>query len=135
MDNGLFDNPMVTNALKALSPEDVEKYKKIGEQMYGSVNFQDSKILNNVPAPVEEAVAYVEEGLKSGLHPKDLDNDELYCLIEAYGEEWYKKYGYTRAEVPEPGLNLDVKEKLDRLIDKKIELEQKKIEKIHKKKR
>ena len=30
----LFNNPMVNNALKAMTPEQIEEYKKIGEHMY-----------------------------------------------------------------------------------------------------
>ena len=76
----LFSNPMVNNALRALSKEQLANYRKIGEEIYGNVNFEDSKILNNMPAPMEEAVAYVEEGIKSGILPRDLDENEIILL-------------------------------------------------------
>ena len=76
----LWNNPMVNNALKAMSKEDLEKYKKIGEQLYGNINFQDSTVINQLTEPVEEAIAYVEEGLKSGLLPEDLEENEEYSL-------------------------------------------------------
>ena len=43
----LFNNPMIEAAMKALSPEDLERYKQIGEAMYGTVDFENSKILDN----------------------------------------------------------------------------------------
>ena len=121
----LFNNPMINNALKAMTPEQLEGYKKIGEQLYGSVNFEDSKILNNMPAPMEEAVAYVEEGLKSGLSPEDLDEDEVVLLCNAYGEDWYLRFGFTKEQVPEPGLSLQVKKSIEKAVQHKIDQEEK----------
>ena len=43
---------------------------------------------------MEEAVSYVVESLKSGLHPKYLTEDEQVLLQAAYGDEWYKEWGY-----------------------------------------
>ena len=47
-----MNSSLVQNALKALTPEQKERYKKMGEDMYGSVNFEDNKILNNMPPPL-----------------------------------------------------------------------------------
>lgn len=116
----IWNNPMVNNALKAMSKEDLEKYKKIGEQLYGSVNFEDSTVVNQLITPADEAVAYIEEGLKSGLLPQDLDENEVILLQQTYGEEWYKKYGFSREEVPEPGLSLQAKKEIDKAIEIKI---------------
>ena len=120
----LFSNPMVNNALKAMTPEQLEGYKKMGEQLYGNINFEDSKIVNNMLVPAEEAVAYVEEGIKSGLLPEDLDENEVILLTNTYGEKWYLRYGFKQEEVPEPGLSLGAKETLEKLIKAKIEKEQ-----------
>jgi len=95
----LFNNPMIDSALKALSPEDLERYKAIGESMYGTVDFQGSKILNNTPAPTYEAAAYLKELLKSGLHPSMMDSDEKRLMIELFGEEWYTEWGYDEADL------------------------------------
>jgi hypothetical protein len=119
----IFSNPMVENALKAMSPEEVANYKKIGEEMYGNINFEDSTIINNIGAPSADAAVYIESGLNSGLHPADLDVNELYCMVDVHGEKWYEKWGYTREEVPEPGLDLNAKKELDKIIEKKIEME------------
>ena len=116
----LFSNPMVNNAIKALSKEQLANYRKIGEEIYGNVNFEDSKILNNMPAPMEEAVAYIEEGIKSGLLPNDLDENEIILLTNAYGDEWYLRYGFKKEEVPEPGLSLPLKELIEKVVKQEI---------------
>jgi hypothetical protein len=120
----LFSNPMINNALKAMTPEQLEGYKKMGEQLYGNINFEDSKIVNNMLVPAEEAVAYVEEGIKSGLLPEDLDENEVILLTNIYGEKWYLRYGFKQEEVPEAGLSLGAKENLEKIIKAKIEKEQ-----------
>lgn len=116
----IWNNPMVNNALKAMSKEDLEKYKKVGEQLYGNVNFEDSTVVNQLITPADEAVAYIEEGLKAGLMPYDLDENEVILLQQTYGDKWYEKYGFSREEVPEPGLSLQVKKDIEQAIETKI---------------
>jgi hypothetical protein len=116
----LFNNPMVNNALKAMTPEQISNYKKLGEHMYGNVNFVDSKIINNVCPPMEESVAYVEEGIKSGLLPCDLTEDEVILLTSAFGPRWFERYNFEEHEVPEAGLSLKVKNDIDEAVMDKI---------------
>jgi hypothetical protein len=49
---------------------------------------------------MEEALAYVVESLKSGIHPAYLSEDEKAMMVAGYGEYWFKKFGY-------PSDNLD----------------------------
>jgi hypothetical protein len=105
----LFNNPMVEKALKSMTPEDREEYKKMGEHMFGSVNFTDSKVINNLPPPVEEAVAYVEQGIKAGLLPEDLEPAEITMLHKALGDKWYEKYGFLASQIPKINLNPEKK--------------------------
>ena len=98
----LFDNPMVRSALKAMSPEERQRYKEIGEQMYGTVNFVDSKIINEMPVPMAEAVAHITHGLRSGLDVSDMDMNEIALMVEGYGKDWYKDFGFEIDELPEP---------------------------------
>ena len=93
-DNNLFNNEVVKNAIKALSPEDVQRYKNIGKELYGTINFPEAKVLNNIPPPMAESCAYVLEGIKSGLHPSMLTEDEKALLLDVYGKGWWTKYGY-----------------------------------------
>lgn len=101
MTNTLFDNPMTRAALNSMSPEERKRYAEIGEKMYGNIDFDKSKILDNPADPQEfsEAVAYVEEQLKSGLHPSMLDDKEKSLLSEIRGQEWYLKWGYTKDDL------------------------------------
>ena len=89
----LFNNPMVQSAKKALTPEQQEEYKRMGEHMYNTIDFE-----NPETDPLAEFAAYVHEGLKSGLHPKDLEEDEVKAMVEFKGDEWYKEYGYDYTE-------------------------------------
>jgi hypothetical protein len=123
----IWDNPMVNNALKALTPEQIEEYKKIGEHMYGNINFVDSKIINKIDAPIEESVAYIEEGIKSGLLPEDLTEDEVSLLCNAYGEKWYERYGFKKNEIPEVGLSLQMKQYIDDAVEYKLDEAKQKI--------
>ena len=116
----LFSNPLVNNALKNMSKEDLENYKKIGEHMYNNINFEDNKVIINLPPPIEEAVAYIETAIKSGLLPNDLDEDEIFCLENAFGTKWYERYGWSREDVAEPGLSMKVKKEIDDFLTEKI---------------
>lgn len=93
--NTLWDNPMTRSAMKEMSPEELQRYKDIGQSMYGDIDFEASKVLNNIPPPMAEAVAYVEESLKSGLHPSMLEENEVTLLVDVRGDNWYEKWGYT----------------------------------------
>lgn len=99
--NDLFNNPMVDAALKAMTPEQVEEYQKIGEYMYSTTDFTDP---NPQPKSVEDDMAngvfYVREGLKAGLHPQDMSQKEIRLMHEIYGPDWYKEFGYDAEEIP-----------------------------------
>jgi len=115
----LFNNPLVNNALKALSPEQIKEYKKFGENLYGKIDFNDAKILDQLN-PVEESVAYIEQGIKAGLLPEDLSEDEVNLLSNVYGEKWYEKYGFKENEFSEKGLNIKVKNDIENAVKYKI---------------
>jgi hypothetical protein len=97
--NDLFDNPMTRAAISALSEEQKEKYRRIGEAMYSGINFEDQQSLNNMPPPMSEAVAYLESQIQSGLHPSMLEANEKAILADAYGEKWYEKWGYVEQDL------------------------------------
>lgn len=97
----LFSNPMVKNALKGMSPEQLEAYQRIGERMYGSTDFTKGEIINNTDPPTEEKLSYIISGLKSGLSPKDMEKDELELMIEYYGDKWFEHFGISIDEIGE----------------------------------
>jgi hypothetical protein len=92
-DSDLFDNPMSRAALKSLSPEDLERYKYIGEQLYTKIDYDKSKVVDvDTPATFDETVLYIEVGLRSGLLPEHLSDDEKRIMYEKYGEDWINRY-------------------------------------------
>jgi len=101
IEDDLFDNPMVRSALAAMSPEDKEKYKQIGEKMYGSLNFEDARYLINPDTQMTEALGCLESQIRSGLHPSDMEENEKAILVDAYGDEWYKKWGFVKEDLSE----------------------------------
>jgi hypothetical protein len=98
--NTLWNNEMVNAAISAMSPADIEKYKKIGESMYKNVNYETSEI-SQEQSFMDDAVAYIEESIKSGLHPSMLTKDEVTVLETFYGKEWYKRWGYVEDDLKE----------------------------------
>jgi hypothetical protein len=106
--NDLFDNPMIRSAMKALSPEQLEEYKRIGEYMYKTNNFTKENPTNIDPEEeIRNILFYTTEDLKAGLHPQDLTPKELQILYDVVGETWYEQYGYTKEEVPQiPGFSI-----------------------------
>ena len=90
----LFDNNMVRNALKSMTPEQLEYYQKIGEQMYNTVDFEKNKILDIAPSD-EEMLNYIKCSLNSGLLPCDLEEGEQAFLTNMYGEKWYENFGFS----------------------------------------
>lgn len=98
----LFNNPMVNAAKSAMTKEQIQDYKKMGEYMY-STNFQavESKSLDK-PPDTEDILSYAVEGLKAGLHPSELSETELQALNKIYGQTWYEKYGWEAEDVPRP---------------------------------
>lgn len=103
----LFNNPMVEAARKAMTPEQQEEYKRVGEYMYNN----DVYKVNEVGSRVKEAgnadlILYATEALKSGGNPNDLSGAELRALIDVYGDKWYEKFGFEESEVPKPTIQL-----------------------------
>ena len=99
--NDLFDNPMTRAAFEAMTEEQKEKYKIIGEHLYGQFDFQDEQSICNMPIEMIEAVTCLEIQLRSGLHPSMLEDNEKDLLADARGEEWYIIWGYTQKDLYE----------------------------------
>lgn len=85
-------DPFIEAAKKSLTPEQKERYKKLGEAYFNDINMETSSINNN---PVDDMVAYLITAVRSGLHPSYLDDEEKKFLKDALGEKWYEKYNFT----------------------------------------
>lgn len=88
----LFNN-MREKFLENLSEDDKEAYQKFGEKFHKSFNVMTGETIDLSNISMEEALSYVVESLKSGLHPKYLDENERAMMQAGYGEEWFKKWG------------------------------------------
>jgi hypothetical protein len=89
-ENQLFDNPMVEAARQSMTSEQIEEYKQLGEQYYGTIDFETGQSTD----PLHDAVAYIVEGLRSGLHPSYLEEEERKVMESTYGPHWMKSFGY-----------------------------------------
>ena len=95
----LFNDPTLKKARDSLSKEDQEKYKKMGEYLFENINFADNTMDSDFKPPIEDACAYIIQGIQSGLHPSYLDDNEKELLKQNYGDDWYKKWGYTAKDL------------------------------------
>jgi hypothetical protein len=96
----LWNNEMVQNAKKHMSAEDIKKYQEIGESMYKNIDYTTSNI-HNAPSLLDDAVAYITESIKSGLHISYTTKEERDILETYYGKEWYLKFNYTKEDLEE----------------------------------
>lgn len=87
------------NALNSLSPEDREHYMKLGKQLYCGVNHATAEVLEKSSPPNAEITSYIEEGVKSGLHPNDLSDVEFNHMLRQKGVGWWRKYGYSDNDI------------------------------------
>jgi len=90
--------------------EEISRAHKQGSHLLSLLESEKTKL--DPENELKTAVMFIVEGLNSGLHPLDLSKKELQILQEFYGENWYKKFGYKRSEVPHVSISL---EKLERL--------------------
>lgn len=80
----------------SLPAEEKQKMKEAGEQIYSCMN-EDGTMKD----PLDEAMVYIRHGLDSGLHPRDLEKNELQVVIEKIGENWYENWGWTQEDMKE----------------------------------
>ena len=79
----------------SLPKEEQESYKRQGEKLY-SMDYDSAGIAGvDTKQKLIEDAAYIAEGLKSGLLPRQLDKEEVETMRKAFGKKWYEKYGYT----------------------------------------
>ena len=98
----LWDNDMVRNASQAMSKTDLTKYAKLGESFYKDIDYETSSIIdsnNIVPPFMKNAVKYIQESLKSGLHPSMMTKEEKELMKSIHGNNWYEMYGYVEGDL------------------------------------
>ena len=92
----LFNNDMVNAARNSLTKEQLDRYKSLGEEMYGVVDFDNCKLYDD---SLNEAYLYVREQLKSGLHPSMMSENEKRIMEEMEGKECYTKWDYVKEDL------------------------------------
>ncbi len=90
--NNLFNNSMVKNAKKEMTDDVKEEYKELSRHVGKAMDVIEGD-------PLEEPAAYIIEGLKSGLHPSFLEENEKQVMKTLFGDEWYKKWGWDTLEL------------------------------------
>jgi hypothetical protein len=81
----LFDNPLIREAMSKMTPEQVEEYKQMGDNMYNTIDYESNEVSDEV---IINAAASITEAIKSGLHLNHLTEDEIEVMKSAYGENW-----------------------------------------------
>jgi len=90
----LFDS-IRKNVEQGMTQEQIDNMKVLGEKFHESFDVTKGNVRDVNEIQMEEALAYVVESLKSGIHPSYLDDDEKAIMMAGYGEEWYKNWGYS----------------------------------------
>lgn len=91
----LFDNPMIQQIRDEMSPEEREKYDKIGKDLYEQINFETGTI----EGEVDDVLAQLKDMLHSGIHPSDLTYEEKNFLEHYMGKEWFHEFGYLENDL------------------------------------
>lgn len=105
--NDVFDNPMVRQAMKAMTVEQREEYRRIGEYMFNDAfRMKEDKFLTKDDTKMEDAFKYVDVAIRSGLDPLELTQMELQVLHDMLGDEWYKHYDFREDEVAKLAFSL-----------------------------
>jgi len=95
--NDLFDNPMVREARKNMTQEEIDSLAKKGEDIFAN----DITIMGteNDETNSKEVLEQLKLMLKSGLHPSYLSRDEKDFLKNYIGEKWYEDFGYLENDL------------------------------------
>jgi preprotein translocase subunit SecA len=108
------NNPTMERIKQGMSQEMLDNYKSMGERMYASLpNDDENKSVSleyEDKEDMTEATAYILEGVKSGLHPSFLTDNEKRVLETNLGAEWYVPLGYSKEDLE----TLEYKQKLGR---------------------
>jgi hypothetical protein len=119
----LFDNPMVQSAKRAMTQEQLDEYKRIGEYMYNNKNYVEVETAKKSPPTTQELAMYAYEFIKAGGDPKDISDEELNALFQIKGKEWYKDFGFDKEDVPTPLIELQTEKDLKKFLETKEGIE------------
>lgn len=79
----IFANEKMMEKYESLPPDVKDRFKAYGEDYY-------SKIIDNIQGTIENSAQELLCSVRSGISPKDLNNNDLQILRTIYGSEWFK---------------------------------------------
>lgn len=95
--NDLFDNPMVREARKNMTQEQIDSLEKKGEDIFATDIV--SLGTENDDTSSKEVLEQITIMLKSGIHPSYLSREEKDFLKSYVGEKWYEDFGYLENDL------------------------------------
>ena len=82
------------------SYESLQKIKEIGKTFYTDMNIFNKEFSKTTEKQLHlECLFSIEDSLKKGLYPSDLENNEIQILERTYGEKWYLKFGFSKNDL------------------------------------
>lgn len=90
----LWNNPAINKMKEKMTDKQLEYFENQGSNMY---NYDFAKA--DIDADLKEITEYVICGLRSGLSPSDMSEDEKDAMCEIYGPTWYTQYGFSEEDV------------------------------------
>lgn len=94
-DQDLFNNPFVKAAKESMSLQQIENFRKMGEKYFSAWDFDKG----NPEEILDVAVAELSEAIKSGLHPSDLEENDIAIMESKLGKEWYTRFGFEEDDL------------------------------------
>jgi hypothetical protein len=91
----LFTDPRLKALHDELPEQERKEYRQQGEYMY-SKDYENTNI--DLQSRLIESAAYINEGMKSGLRPSQLDESEREVMRSIFGKCWYEKYFFSSEE-------------------------------------
>lgn len=83
-------NPALYDLAKdSMSQEQLDTYKRLGEDLYNTIDYTTNSVLDS--DPVLESVAQIVETIKSGMDVSYLDEEDRTVMQEWGGKEWYER--------------------------------------------
>jgi hypothetical protein len=88
----LFNDKHLQALHDELPEKERKEYKQQGEYMYDK-DYEHIDV--DLHSRLVESAAYINEGMKSGLRPSQLEESEVEVMRSIFGKCWYEKYFFS----------------------------------------
>lgn len=89
-----------------IDPETEKEYKRAGEYMMNTVDYTKGRPIVPELSEDDKVFMFAIEGVKAGLDPKELSEQELTVVFQRLGPSWFTQFGYAESEIRQPVLQL-----------------------------